>query len=226
MNYLSVYAYNEQKGEINIENTIVVDYEVLELHAVKDTVIAFTKNEQTETRDYNATAITLNAKLEQLKTRVIVSYLISYASEESIYYISRTSNPNYFNLYVLSADLANSTQYGVSTFMNKDQLDKISAIYFKKAEKLEDDVFLVFGYTWDQTWMAQIKYGNIHKQKMLTYGTNANIIDNDSTFLISLENSYSHSGILLNNNAENKCLLHKKEASTRLARLPYLVNLL
>lgn len=74
--------------------------------------------------------------------------------------------------------------------------------------------------------MAQIRYGNIHKQKMLTFGTNANIIDNDGTVLISLENSYSHSGILLNNNAENKCMLHKKEASARLARLPNLVNLL
>lgn len=171
------------------------------MHAVKDTIIAITKKEETTTRDYNATIITLNAKLEQLKTRVIVSYLLSYASDESIYYIARTSNPNYFNLYVLTPDLANSTQYGVSTFMNKDQLDKASAIYFKKGVKLDDDVFLVFGYTWDQTWMAQIKYGNIHKQKILTYGTNANIIDSDDTVLISLENSYSHGGILLNNNA-------------------------
>lgn len=111
--------------------------------------------------------------------------------------------------------------------MPKTQLDSLTSIYFKKAEKLDDDVFLAFGNVEDQTWMVQIKYGNIHKDKILTYGTNANIIDKaDGSILISLEGSYSHSGLLLNNNAENKCKLHKNIASERLAHLPHLVNLI
>jgi hypothetical protein len=162
-----------------------------------------------------------------VKSRVILSYIISYASDSLIYYISRTSNFNYFNLYQLTPDLTNATQYGVSTYMSKTQLDSIASIYFKKGESIDDDVFLTFGNDEDRTWIAQIKYGNIHKEKTLTFGINANIIDkSDGNLLISLEGSYSHGGILLNNNAEYKCGLHKKPASERLAHLPNLVNVI
>lgn len=112
---------------------------------------------------------------------------MSYASSSIIYYISRTSNYNYFNLYQLTTDLSNSTQYGVSTYMEKSQMDSLTSIYFRKGETVEDDVFLTFGNNEDRTWMAQIKYGNIHKEKTLTYGLNANIIDKqDGNILISL----------------------------------------
>jgi hypothetical protein len=224
---LSLFSFDDQKNVINLEKTVQIDSEVQELHTIGSTLYAVIKSDDSTTREYNAKIVSFNSKLEQIKSRDIPSYLISYASDSSIYYIARTSNPNYFNLYVLSPDLTNSTQYGVSTYMPKSQLDSVSAIYFKKAEKADDDVFLVFGDDVDRTWMAQIKYGNIHREKTLTYGTNANVIDGeDGTIIISLENSYSAGGILLNNNAENKCQLHKKEASERLAHLPNLINTL
>jgi hypothetical protein len=75
--------------------------------------------------------------------------------------------------------------------------------------------------------MAQFKFGNIHKIKILTYGLRANIIDkSDGSLLISLEGSYNHGGLLLNNNAENKCLLHKNPSSEKLAHLSHLVNII
>lgn len=162
-----------------------------------------------------------------VKSRAISSFIISYTSNSLIYYISRTSNYNYFNLYQLTSDLSNVTQYGVSTYMSKAQLDSISSIYFQKGQTTDDDIFLAFGNDEDHTWVSQIKYGNIHKEKTLTYGINANIVDKtDGNVLISLEGSYSHSGILINNNAEYKCGLHKKPASERLAHLPNLVNVI
>lgn len=54
-----------------------------------------------------------------------------------IYYISRTSNFNYFNLYQLSTDLTNLTQYGVSNYLEKSQQDSISSIYFKKGNTID-----------------------------------------------------------------------------------------
>lgn len=67
-------------------------------------------------------------------------------------------------------------------------------------------MFFVLGNDAERTRMTQIKFGNVHKSKILTYGINANIIDKyDGNILISLENSYSHGGVLFNNNAENKC---------------------
>ena len=75
--------------------------------------------------------------------------------------------------------------------------------------------------------MAQFKFGNIHKIKTLTYGLRANVIDKaDGNLIISLEGSYNHGGLLLNNNAENKCLLHKNANSEKLAHLSHLVNIL
>jgi hypothetical protein len=61
--------------------------------------------------------------------------------------------------------------------MPKTQIDSISSIYFKKADKIDDDIFLVLGNNEDRTWVAQIKYGNIHREKTLTFGINAKIID-------------------------------------------------
>lgn len=47
-----------------------------------------------------------------------------------------------------------------------------------------------------------MKNGDRHKIKTLTFGTRASIADrDDGSLLISLEGSYSHGGILLNNNA-------------------------
>ncbi len=111
--------------------------------------------------------------------------------------------------------------------MSKTQVDSISAIYFRKGQKIDDDVFFVLGSFDGSTWIIQYKYGDIHREKTLTSGINANIIDkDDGNVLISLEGSYSHGGLLLNNNAENKCSLHKKASSERLSRLPHLVNMI
>ena len=71
--------------------------------------------------------------------------------------------------------------------MEKSHLDSISAIYFKKGVTLDNDVFLVLGSFEEITWMVQYKYGNIHKEKILATGINANIIDKtDGNILISL----------------------------------------
>lgn len=145
------------------------------------------KNSDEATREYDATIIGYNPKLEKIKSRIISSYIISYATPSMIYYISRTSAASYFNLYQLTTDLTISTQYGVSNYMEKTQLDSISAIYFRKADTLDNDIFLTLGSSEGSTWMFQYKYGNIHKEKFLTTGTNANIIDKtDGNVLISL----------------------------------------
>lgn len=44
--------------------------------------------------------------------------------------------------------------------------------------------------------------------------------------LVLLENSYSHSGLLLNNNANNKCMLHKSANLASLASVPNLINVI
>ena len=151
----------------------------------------------------------------------------SYTDPEMIYYIARTSSPTYFNLYYMDSSLGNATQYSASTFMNKEVIDSISSIYFKKGTGKDKDIFLVFHDQKEFTIMNQIINGYIHKLKKLTYGTNSRVVDKyDGNILISLENSYSHGGVLFNNNAENKCYLHKVLNSERLAHLPYLVNLL
>lgn len=50
--------------------------------------------------------------------------------------------------------------------------------------------------------MIQMKNGDRHKIKILAFGRRASIADrDDGTILITLEGSYSHGGILLNNNA-------------------------
>jgi hypothetical protein len=151
--------------------------EVQEVHGIADQIFIVAKNSDSGTRDYEATIISFNSKLERVKSRVIPSYIISYASSTTIYYISRTSNYNYFNLYQLTPDLTNSTQYGVSNYMSKSQMDSITSIYFRKGATLDEDIFLAFGDDEDRTWMAQFRYGNIHKEKTLTYGTHANVID-------------------------------------------------
>jgi hypothetical protein len=226
-NYLSVFALDDQTNTISNEKTIELEWEVQEMHSVEDKILIVVKNSEEGTREYDATIISYNSRLEKIKSRTITSYIISYASPSMIYYISRTSAASYFNLYQLTTDLTNSTQYGVSNYMEKSQLNSISAIYFKKGDTLDSDVFITLGSSEGSTWIFQYKYGNIHKEKFLTTGVNANIIDKtDGNVLISLEGSYSHSGLLLNNNADNKCALHKKIASERLSHLPHLVNMI
>jgi hypothetical protein len=44
--------------------------------------------------------------------------------------------------------------------------------------------------------------------------------------MILAEDSYCHSGLLLNNNAENKCELHKTDAFKNLINLKGLINVL
>jgi hypothetical protein len=111
--------------------------------------------------------------------------------------------------------------------MPREQIDSITSIYFKKGLKRDDDIFLVFSNNNDQTWMTQMKNGNILKNKVLTYGTDARVVNKeDGQVLILLENSYMNSGLLLNNNAENKCRLHKYESLSPLAHVPNLVNVL
>ena len=141
--------------------------------------------------------------------------------------MSRTSSQDYFNLYVMTPDLSNSTQYGVSQNLPKDQMDTLTAMYFRKGLTLADDVFLLFRDKNQQTQMIQMKNGDRHKLKTLTFGNRVSLADrDDGSILISLEGSYSHGGILLNNNAQYKCGLHKLKASERLAHLPQLVDVL
>lgn len=61
--------------------------------------------------------------------------------------------------------------------MSKDQLDSVTSIYFKKKETIDSDIFLLFGESSDHTWIAQMKQGNIHREKTLTFGKNARIVD-------------------------------------------------
>jgi hypothetical protein len=116
--------------------------------------------------------------------------------------MSRTSSQDYFNLYVMSPDLSNATQYGVSQNLPKGEMDSLTAMYFRKGKTVSEDVFLLFRDKNEQTEMIQMKNGDRHKIKTLTYGNRASITDrDDGSILISLEGSYSHGGILLNNNA-------------------------
>lgn len=103
------------------------------------------KTSEGDSHDYNATIISFDSNLTKIQTRAITSYIISYANDKNIYYISRTSSSNYINLYVLTPDLKNSTQYGVSTYISKTQADLIKSIYFKKGNTIDEDVFLILG---------------------------------------------------------------------------------
>jgi hypothetical protein len=171
--------------------------------------------------------VTYNSKLELIKTKEIDSFISSFATEDYIYFITRTSNPTFFNIYFADPIDLIPQSYGVSSYMPREQIDSITSIYFKKGLKRDDDIFLVFSNNNDQTWMTQMKNGNILKNKVLTYGTDARVVNKeDGQVLILLENSYMNSGLLLNNNAENKCRLHKYESLSPLAHVPNLVNVL
>lgn len=111
-----------------------------------------------------------------MKIKQIDSFISSFATEDYIYFISRTSNPTYFNLYFADPTDLVPQPYGVSCNMPSDQMDSITSIYFKKGLKKDDDIFLVFGNNNDRTWVTQIKNGNIHKNKVLTYGTDARVV--------------------------------------------------
>lgn len=81
-------------------------------------------------------------------------------------------------------------------------MDTISAMYFRKGLTLADDIFILLRDKNEQTEIIQMKNGDRHKIKTLTFGNRASIADrDDGTLLISMEGSYSHGGILLNNNA-------------------------
>jgi hypothetical protein len=61
--------------------------------------------------------------------------------------------------------------------------------------------------------------------KTLTFGTNAQIAEHtEGRIVITLENSYDHGGLLMNNNGENTCIYHQVEILKPLSHLRGLVD--
>ena len=92
-------------------------------------------------------------------------------------------------------------------------------------DKGDDYYQFILGDAGDKTWIAEVREGQEHSEKVLTFGTNSRIPRNrDNSILILLENSYTHGGILMNNNGENTCLYHTFDTLKPLATIPHLVN--
>ena len=86
---------------------------------------------------------------------------------------------------------------------------------------------LIIGNNVNKTWVAQIKNSEEHSVKDIVFGTNAKIISQgNSSFVLIVQNSYSHGGLLINNNAQNTCIYHKINDLKPLATVPHLLNLL
>ena len=58
------------------------------------------------------------------------------------------------------------------------------------------------------------------------YGSNAKVVQVEDGMIVVVEDGYCHGGILLNNNAQNKCLMHRYPALEPLSHLPHLLNIM
>lgn len=111
--------------------------------------------------------------------------------------------------------------------MPSEQVKQISSFIFQKKGSKAEDLFLIVGSEGTSSWITQVKSLAIYKTTLLTSGTNPRIgLQENGNIVVVLENSYCHSGLLLNNNAENKCVLHESDVLRRFSALPGLVNLM
>jgi len=81
--------------------------------------------------------IAFNDSLDVIASLSVSGYLISYSSGDLLYYLSLTSNPEIFNIYTVNETLKKPTQYKVSVFMEKEKIDSIRGLYFKKGAKAD-----------------------------------------------------------------------------------------
>lgn len=89
----------------------------------------------------------------------------------------------------------------------------------------EEDVFIITGDDSEKTWIARIENSQEHQLKTLTFGVNSQISRLHSNgLIITLENSYNHGGLLMNNNGENACIYHQIPKLKPLSHLRGLVN--
>ncbi len=71
-----------------------MDKEIVELRAIKNTIIAVTKNQNNQlSKEYSATLIAFNSSLDITATLNIEGYLISYSSGDLFFFLGLTSNP-------------------------------------------------------------------------------------------------------------------------------------
>jgi len=149
-------------------------------------------------RHFNATLVSYELGLLPVASVEVTDFITSSSLENQFYYMTLSSNPSVFLTYSCSGDLDNKSQYKLPVLMPASQIQSISSMHFHKSQS--DIVQLITGNDNKKTWIAQIKESQVHSETTLTFGVNSRIVANRQRVIIFLEDSYTHGGLLMNNN--------------------------
>jgi hypothetical protein len=117
-----------------------------------------------------------------------------------LYFLSLSANRDIAVTFKTDAAFSKPVQYELPVFLSYSRIQTITSVLFTTALGSNELVQLMVGNEGDQTWIAQIKESSVHAEKILTFGVNARLVSEGNGLLILLENSYTHGGMLMNNN--------------------------
>lgn len=151
--------------------------------------------------------------------------VIAYTEANSLFYLSVSTNENVVIIYKTDSTLSKPVQHGLPVDLTDEKIQSISSAYSARMNSADEFNLLLVGNTGNKTWIADLRNGAVHAERLLAFGTNAYISKGmDGAVIVVLENSNTHGGLLMNNNGENSCLYHKTEILKPLATIPDLVN--
>lgn len=150
-------------------------------------------------RHFDATVVSYDADLSQLGFLEVADFLASSSLGQQLFYTVLTSNPEAFLTFSCGRDLKPS-QFKLPVLMPSSQIQSITTMHTTR-DSSGGIVQLMLGNDGKRTWIAQIRDSEVHSETTLSYGVNARVVElPQEGILILLEDSYTHGGLLMNNN--------------------------